>query len=157
MRRIREKATWRVTIALAEADTAEAGAAALAKRGDQAVATGVEGGSKAAEEAGGEAGEESESEQAKAEGVAQSVGGEIVRQERDEPADRQRSDGRAKDTACHRKEQAIGEELAPDAASGSAESEAGADLAAPCRTAGEEESGDVQASEAEQNTSGGEQ
>jgi hypothetical protein len=40
---------------------------------------------------------------------------------------------------------------------GSAESEAGADLAAPCRAAGEKESGDVEASEAEQNTGGGEQ
>ena len=52
---------------------------------------------------------------------------------------------------------AIREELAPDAAAGSAESEAGADLAAPCRAASQEQAGDVQASEAEQNTSGGEQ
>ncbi len=142
---------------LAEADAAEAGAAALAERADQAVAAGVEGGSEAAEEAGGEAGEEREGEQAKAEGGAQGVGGEIVRQERDERADRERSHGRAKDTACHRKEQAIGEELAADAAAGSAESEAGADLAAPCRAAGEKEAGDVQAGEAEQNAGGGEQ
>ena len=80
-----------------------------------------------------------------------------MRQERDEPSDRQRSHCRAKNTACHRKEQAIGEELAPNAASGSAESEASADLTAPCRTAGEKESGNVQASKAEQNTGGGEQ
>ena len=54
-------------------------------------------------------------------------------------------------------EEAIGEELAADAASRSAESEAGADLAASCRAAGEEEAGDVQAGEAEQNAGGGEQ
>jgi hypothetical protein len=47
--------------------------------------------------------------------------------------------------------------LAPNAASGSAESEASADLTAPSRTASEKESGNVQASEAEQNTGGGEQ
>jgi hypothetical protein len=77
-----------------------------------------------------------------------------VRQERDEPSDRHRSHGRAKNTACHRKEQAIGKELAPYAASGSAESEASADLTTPCRSAGEKEAGNIQAGEAEQNTRG---
>ena len=38
----------------------------------------MEGGSKAAEEAGGDAGEEGEGEQAKAEGSAQGVGGDIA-------------------------------------------------------------------------------
>src|SRR5262249_6314162 len=124
---------------LAEADAAEAGSAALAKRADQAVAAGAQGGSKATQEAGGYASEEGEGEQAEAESATQSVGGELVRHERDEPADRKRSHGRAKDTACHRKEQAISEELTADAASGSAESEARANLAAPRRAAGEKE------------------
>src|SRR5262249_12407448 len=79
------------------------------------------------------------------------------RQERDEPADRKRSHGRAKDTACHRKEQAISEELTADTASGSAESEARANLAAPCRAAGEKEAGNIQAGQAEQNAGGGKQ
>ena len=65
--------------------------------------------------------------------------------------------GDAKHTACHGKEQAIGEELTADTASGSAESEARADLAAPCRAAGEKEAGNIQAGEAEQNAGGGEQ
>ena len=142
---------------LAQADAAEAGAAALAERVDQAVAAGAEGGSKATQEAGGYASEEGEGEQAKAERVAQGVGGELVGQERDEPADRKRSHGRAKNTTCHRKEQAIGEKLTADPASGSAESEAGANLAAPCRAAGEKEAGNIQTGEAEQNARGGEQ
>ena len=62
--------------ALAEADAAEAGAAALAERVDEVVAAGVEGGSEAAQEAGGEAGQEREGEQAQAEGGAERVGGE---------------------------------------------------------------------------------
>ena len=65
--------------------------------------------------------------------------------------------GDAEHTTGEREEEAIGEELAADAAAGSAESEAGADLAAPCRAAGEEEAGDIQAGEAEQNAGGGEQ
>ncbi len=72
--------------ALAEADAAETGAAALAERADQAVAAGVEGGSKAAQQAGGKAGEEREREQAKADVGAERVAGEIVRQERDQRA-----------------------------------------------------------------------
>ena len=78
-------------------------------------------------------------------------------QERDEGAHGERSERDAKDTAGHREQEAIGEELTADAASGSAESEAGANLAAACRAAGEKEAGDIQAGEAEQNAGGGEQ
>ena len=80
-----------------------------------------------------------------------------MRQERDERATGERSQGHAEDAAGQGEEDAIGEELAADAAAGSAESEASADLAAACRAAGEEEAGDVQAREAEQNAGGGEQ
>ena len=73
--------------AFSQADTAEAGSGALAERADQAAAAGVEGGSKATQEAGGEADEEGEGEQAKAEGSAQGVAGEVVRQKRDQRAD----------------------------------------------------------------------
>jgi hypothetical protein len=80
-----------------------------------------------------------------------------LRQKRDQRAHSERSDCRAKNAACHREEQTIGEELAADAAPRSAESEAGSNLAAPCRTASEKEPGNIQTSEAEQNASGGKQ
>ena len=80
-----------------------------------------------------------------------------MRQERDEPADRKRSQGHAKDAASARKEQAIGEKLTSDPASGSAESETGADLPPARRAAGEKEAGNIEAGEAEQDAGGGEQ
>ena len=157
MTRMREKATWRVTIILRRRTPPKP----VPPRSRSELTTlsppAWRAGARPLKQAGGYAGEEGEGEQAKAEGVAQGVGGELVRQERDEPADRKRSHGHAEDTACHRKQQAIGEELAADTASRSAEREAGADLAAARRAAGEEEAGDVQAGEAEQNAGGGEQ
>ena len=110
----------------------------------------------AAEEAGGEAGHERKPKKVEAEARTERVGGQVVGQEGDEGTHGGRRERDAKHTAGHREEEAIGEQLTADPASGSAESESCANLAAPCRAAGEKEAGNIQAGEAEQNASGGE-
>lgn len=98
-----------------------------------------------AQEAGDDTGEENERDQPRAKAGVQRVGRNLAWQEGDERADRGWAERNADSAAGEREKEAIGQELAPDAAAGGAEGQAGADLRPARRAAREEEAGYIEA------------
>ena len=111
----------------------------------------------AAEKAGGEAHQAREGEEPQVDVGAQCVFSDVVREKAQKAAHRKRREGDAERTADEREQDAVGEKLAADAAARRAQGEARADLSVPRRSAGEEETGDIQAGEPKQQVRGGEE
>ncbi len=117
----------------------------------------MEGGREPAGQAGDEARQTREDEESQVDAGAEGVLGDVVREKAQKDAHRERRKGDAERTADDRKQHALGEELAANAAARRTQGEASRNLSAPCGAAGEEETGDIQAGEAEQKDRRGEE
>ena len=111
----------------------------------------MEGGREAAGEAGGKARQTREREEADVDVGAQGVVPDIVRQEAEEGAHRERRERDAERPADDREQHAVGQELPTHAAPRRPQGEPRPDLSPPRGAAGEEQTGDVQAGEPKQN------